>query len=272
MNNTFVSIITVTYNAEKYIEQTMQNVFAQTYSNIEYLIIDGGSTDGTLEIIEKYKPRLAYSVSEKDNGIYDAMNKGIVMAKGKLIGIINASDFYEPDAVETIVKAFLANPKAGIFHGNANVLNSDGSFFKTKCPNLNLTELHKRFSLQHPTFFVLPEVYQKYGKFDTSFRIAADYDFSLRCHLAGVEFCYINKVITNFRQGGVSQNKLKNIAEGRRVLQKNSYSDEEIVPIIKQWRKAAILESIYSPVYLLAKKIIPLSILNKIAKMVSINK
>jgi glycosyltransferase involved in cell wall biosynthesis len=276
MANPLVSIITVTYNAEKFLEQTMQSVFAQAYPNIEYIIIDGSSTDRTLEIITNYALQITKKfqlrwISERDNGIYDAMNKGIALAKGELIGIINADDFYEADAVETVVKVFSENSQAGIFYGNVNLLNPDGTFFKIKKSNPNLDELYKNFSLQHPTFFVKAETYKNHGNFDANFKIAGDYDFSLRCYLAGVEFCYIDKTLTNFRRGGASRNKFSNIVEGKRVLLKNGYT-ENLAPIVRQWKKAAALESIYLPAYLFAKKIIPLSVLNKIANNISINK
>ncbi|MDR0812322.1 MAG: glycosyltransferase [Paludibacter sp.] len=281
MNNPLVSIITVTYNAEKYIAQTMQSVFAQTYPNIEYIIIDGKSTDQTLKIIQgiaapvppkrdKLRNDGFTVVSEKDNGIYDAMNKGIAMAKGELIGIINASDFYEPDAVKTVVNQYNENSDAGVFHGNVNMLNADGSFFKLKKPNPNLDELYKSFSLQHPTFFVTKKTYNRVGVFDTSFRIAADYDFTMRCYRAGVKFCYIDKVITNFRQGGVSQNKMNNIAEGKRLLLKNGYDTETVEIVARAWTKKAQKEKYYNAAYRLVKKILPAQILNKLARNIKI--
>lgn len=101
-----VSIITVVFNGEKYLEQTILSVLNQTYSNIEYIIIDGGSSDATLDIINKYTDKIDYWVSEPDSGIYDAMNKGISLATGQLIGIINSDDWYELDAVEEIVRAY----------------------------------------------------------------------------------------------------------------------------------------------------------------------
>src|SRR5690349_11081866 len=98
-----VSIITIVYNGEKHLEQTIQSVLSQTYSNIEYIIIDGGSVDNSISIIKKYNNRLAYWISEKDSGISDAFNKGIAKARGEIIGLINADDWYETDAVEKVV-------------------------------------------------------------------------------------------------------------------------------------------------------------------------
>ena len=113
-NEPLISIITVVYNGEEYLEQTINSVINQTYKNIEYLIIDGGSTDGTLDIIKKYDNHISYSVSESDKGLYDAMNKGISIANGELIGMINSDDWYELDAVELIVNKYLENPTLNI--------------------------------------------------------------------------------------------------------------------------------------------------------------
>ncbi|MDO4190908.1 MAG: glycosyltransferase, partial [Bacteroidales bacterium] len=120
MNNTpLVSIITVCFNAEKTIEQTIQSVINQTYSNIEYIIIDGKSTDSTLNIVSKYKDNIATIISEPDNGIYDAMNKGIKLSSGELIGIINADDWYEKDAVKIMVNKYLSteNKDNSLYYG-----------------------------------------------------------------------------------------------------------------------------------------------------------
>ena len=272
-----ISIITVTYNAEKYIEQTIRGVLAQTYSNIEYLIIDGDSTDGTIEVISKYKAQITNSlrlfnfISEKDNGLYDAMNKGISMAQGKLIGMVNASDYYEPNAVETIVNAYLQTKNAGIFHGNVNMLNEDGSFFKLKKPDTNLENLHKGMSLQHPTFFVAKSVYEKYGLYDLQYKIAADFDFAIRCHLAGVRFFHIDNVISNFRKGGVSSKREKAAQqECKNVLIQNGYSMITVNAIVKEWRRLSRKNSVYYMSYKILQYILPVSVLNKIAACASV--
>ena len=187
MKQPLISIITVTRNAEKYLEKTIQSVLAQTYQNIEYLIIGGNSTDGTIEIITNYELRITNTlkyfrfVSENDNGLYDAMNKGIRMAKGDLIGMVNAGDFYEPNAVETVVSTYLQHKDTGILYGNINMLNEDGSFFKLKKSDTNLEKLYKGMSLYHPTFFVAKSVYEKHGLYDLQYKIASDFDFVIRC-------------------------------------------------------------------------------------------
>ncbi|GHT54348.1 hypothetical protein AGMMS49982_18910 [Bacteroidia bacterium] len=266
-----VSIITVTYNAQEHLEETMQHVFAQSYPNVEYILIDGGSTDGTVDIIKKHESQLALWRSEKDNGIYDAMNKGIQLAKGELIGLVNAGDYYEPDTVAQMVEAYKQHPECGIFHGDINLLNADGSFFKRKKPNTNLNDLYKGFSLYHPSFFVTNATYQKQGLYDTNFTVIADFDFALRCHLAGVKFCYVPQVISNFRQGGFSSSApIDGKIENRNILLKNGYSENVINSVFRNWESAHRKEKILKTAYELLKKVLPLSILNKLAQHVSL--
>jgi glycosyltransferase involved in cell wall biosynthesis len=271
MNNPLVSIITVTYNAQEYLEQTMQSVFLQTYPLIEYLIIDGSSGDDTVRIIKKYESRLSFWLSEKDNGIYDAMNKGIIRSKGELIGMINAGDYYEPDAVESVVKAYIENKETGIFHGNINMLNKDGSFFKLKKPDTNLSNLYKGISLFHPTFFVANTVYKQHGMYDVRFLISADFDFALRCYLTGVKFLYLDKVIACFRLGGFSSSgDDKGMYESRDILIKNGYSADVADAIFCKWKKIKRKKKLFDTVYKLLKKILPFPVLNKLVNQVSL--
>ena len=271
MNNPLVSIITVTYNAQEYLEQTMQSVFAQTYPNIEYLIIDGGSTDGTISIINGHESKLSLWISEKDNGIYDAMNKGIGKANGELIGMINAGDCYEPNAVEQVVNAYLKSTDCGIFHGNINMLNSDGSFFKLKKPNPDMSELYKGISFFHSTFFVQNSVYKKHGTYDTTFKVSADFDFGLRCYLADIKFGYIDQVLADFRLGGFSSLSGKQgMYECRDILLKNGYEASVVLPIFKKWEKSYKKKRIMDAGYGLLRKILPLSVLNRLSNYMSI--
>ncbi|GHV71561.1 hypothetical protein FACS189420_7080 [Bacteroidia bacterium] len=271
MNNPFVSIITVTYNAQDSLEQTMQSVFSQTYPNIEYILIDGGSTDGTINIIKKYESKISLWVSERDKGIYDAMNKGIRLAKGELIGMINAGDFYEPDAVERMIEAAIQHTDYDIFHGNINLLNEDGSFFKLKKPNTDLSRFYKGMSLFHPTLFVRRSVYKKQkGLYDINFKLAADFDFILRNYLDGTDFYYLDQVIANFKQGGVSvKNKEMVNIECRDILYKNGYKKEIVEPLFKKWnviyRKQRILDTGYAVV----RKLFSDKIANKIASYIT---
>lgn len=200
-NHPLVSIITVVYNGEKTIEQTIMSVLNQSYPNIEYIIIDGKSNDGTMHIISKYKDKIAYVISEKDNGIYDAMNKGIALASGKVIGLLNADDHYELDTIENIIKYY--KPGLVNYYGALRNIDENNNVFINEATN-KLSKLKRGMVVNHPTLFVNSDVYKKLGNFDTDFKIAADWDFTLRCYLHGVQFIKISKVLTNFRIGGVS--------------------------------------------------------------------
>lgn len=214
MDNLLVSIITVSLNSEKYIGKTIESVLMQTYKNIEYIIMDGGSSDATLDIIKEYQNKFdgrLHWFSEKDNGIYDAMNKGIKIAKGSVLGIINSDDWYEEDAVSKAVYEFNKEPDIDITHGKLNIVDKDGNY-KEEMTLLEDPYQHtfdKFMPVCHPSVFVKKEVYREAGLFDLQFAIAADYDFILRCMKKGFKFKYIASVIANYRQGGISNVNLK---------------------------------------------------------------
>lgn len=199
-----VSIITPVYNGEKTIRDTIESVLRQTYKNIEYIVIDGASTDHTMEIVKEYEPlfqgRLK-CVSEKDSGIYNAMNKGIRLSTGQLIGIINSDDFYELDAVETIVSV-MSDDLYQVIYGYLRIMERGGES--------RVTKVHKDSGkmIAHPTCFLTRAVYQKYGMFLEWFRSAADYELMLRLYeKSDVRFILIKSVIANFRTGGVSYSR-----------------------------------------------------------------
>ena len=199
-----ISVITVSYNAVTTIEQTMLSVLNQTYDNVEYIIIDGGSTDGTVDIIKKYADRLAYWVSEPDGGIYDAMNKGIAHATGDLIGIINSDDWYE-NILDKIAELYLAHDKDCIIHGNIRFITEySEKIFK---PNMNLATSYYKPLFFHPTVFVGRHVYERIGTFNCKYKIAADHDFIVRALLHNVDFIYDDEVIANMRDGGEAARK-----------------------------------------------------------------
>lgn len=202
---TKVSIITPCLNSAATISQTIESVLSQTYKNIEYIVVDGGSSDGTLDIIKGYLPRfqgrMKY-VSEKDKGIYDAMNKGIRLSGGELIGIINSDDFYEPDAVETIVSHMSAD-KYQVLYGYCRLLEGNREMGVLKNSHLDL----KNQMIPHPTCFVTRKVYCDFGMFLTVFKIADDYEFMCRLYRSGeVKFIQIKKILANFRTGGACSN------------------------------------------------------------------
>jgi glycosyltransferase involved in cell wall biosynthesis len=247
MNKTYplVSIITVTYNAEKYLEQTILSVVNQTYENIEYIIIDGKSTDKTIDIIEQYSHHIAIWTSESDNGIYDAMNKGIRLSHGEVIGILNAGDFYQLDAVEKIVNAYLDNSKTDIFHGNINYYFENGIFFKEKKANPNISILYKENNIFHPTFFVTKFAYHKNGLFDIQYKIAADMDFAMRNYNKGAHFFYLDEVITNFRMGGASTKQIRlSLRERFEIIRKYGCPTLESGFLKYKWKYQAFVNTI----------------------------
>ncbi len=202
-NQTLVSIITVVYNGAKTLEQTIQSVIKQSYKNIEYIIIDGGSTDGTLDIIKKYEDQITLWVSEPDKGLYDAMNKGIRMASGELIGMINSDDWYELKAVEVVVKSYSNNLDKRIFHGNTYYLQGNLKSLRKFNPS-NFKFLYYGMTYSHPSTFIHKEIYCS-RLYDINFRTIADTHFFLHNfrHKPNV-FHHIDAPVANFRVGGIS--------------------------------------------------------------------
>jgi glycosyltransferase involved in cell wall biosynthesis len=197
-----ITIITVVRNGEKTLEQTIESVINQTYQNIEYIIIDGASTDRTLEIIQKYEGRIDYWISEPDDGIYDGMNKGIALGKGELIGLLNSDDWYESDACALMAVNYL-ELKPDVLFGDMLMLYPAGL---TNLVTVSMPVKKETFAVSyvHPAVFVTVEAYQKYGLFNLQYKISADYDLLLRFFEMGARFSKINGIITNFRTGGLS--------------------------------------------------------------------
>jgi glycosyltransferase involved in cell wall biosynthesis len=221
--NPLVSIITVVFNGAKTLEQTIQSVLGQTYKNIEYIIVDGGSTDGTLDIIQKYEDRIARWVSEPDRGLYDAMNKGIRMATGEIIGIINSDDWYELNAVESIMDAYRKHPEKKVFHGDRYDVSVTGARRIRKFNPSTFKFLYYAMTYNHPTMFVNRNVYKE-TVFNTSLRALSDYQFVLTNFLKNKDlFYYIPQAYVNYRLDGVSgQMRLPSLIREGYVSRKNA--------------------------------------------------
>ena len=199
-----ISIITVVYNGAKTLEQTILSVVNQTYPNIEYIIIDGCSTDGTLDIIKKYENKISQWISEPDKGLYDAMNKGIKKANGELIGMINSDDWYEHNAVELVVNAYNENREKRIFHGDRFDVISDGNKKIRKFNPSRLKFLYYGMTYNHPSMFVHNDVYKK-TLYNASLRALSDYEFVLLNYLENKNaFYYIPIPFVNYRLDGIS--------------------------------------------------------------------
>lgn len=208
-----ISIITVCFNAEQTIQDTIQSVLNQRYPDIEYIIIDGGSTDRTVEVIECYRDKLAYLISETDRGIYDAMNKGIAAATGDIVGILNADDFYVDENVfSTVANVFKEEKVDSIFadlvYVRPNNLNKTVRYYSSK--QFNPDKFSYGWMPAHPTFFVKRSIYHKYGLFKTDYKIAADFELLVRfLYRHRISYYYLNKVLIKMRTGGISTRNLK---------------------------------------------------------------
>ena len=215
-----VSIITVSYNSEDTITETILSVLNQSYDNYEYIIIDGLSTDNTINIAKsfendfKQKKIPYYIISEKDNGIYDAMNKGIKLAKGNLIGIINSDDFYNPYTLERIVN-FYSKVNYDIMFGDLRIFNNNKELIK----KAKLTDSFNTRYWNHPTTFVTAKVYAE--QLYACESIYDDLDFMLKARKKGYKFFVLNEILANFRLGGIS-NKKSLINTIKRLKLKNS--------------------------------------------------
>lgn len=204
------TIITPTYNSAATLPATLASVLTQQGANLEYLIIDGASADGTVEIIKQAASQDSriHWISEPDQGIADAFNKGLRMAGGDWIGIINSDDVYAPGALAAVADTLSRYPDADVIHGDLLRIDEQGKpLFMFKPADLAKTIWHK-MPISHPTTFVKRTAYNRVGEFNRELWIAMDYDMILRLHLAGAKFCYVDRVLAHMRSGGVSDTNL----------------------------------------------------------------
>jgi len=197
-----VSIITIVLNGRSLIRRTLESVIHQTYTNIEYIVIDGGSLDGTQDVLQEYDSRLDLWLSEPDQGISDAFNKGIDRANGQIVGLLNAGDWYEPNAVEQAVNCFRRPATTDIVCGTLQYWR--GSKREYLCPSVPRL-LEKEMTVTHPTCFVRADLYRQQGGFSRDYKYAMDYEFLLRLRLGGAKFQVVNRVLANMRHEGLSE-------------------------------------------------------------------
>jgi len=219
-----VTIITVSLNSEKYIEDAIKSVLFQDYRNIEYWIIDGKSTDSTPMIVQKYLPlfkgRLHF-LSEKDEGIYNAMNKGILKSKGEIIGILNSDDWYEKNIISYIVSKMC---NYDMLHGNMCIVDKDNNKIKIYRHRNKVFWKYISTPFNHPTMFVKKYIYNSIGLFNEEFYTAADYNFMLKFCNSKYKDIYVDRTITNVRAVGItsSAKKVVNPYQIIRVLNENN--------------------------------------------------
>lgn len=222
-----ISIITITYNSEKTLEQTIKSVVDQGYANLEYIIIDGGSKDGTLDIVNKYRDKIAVVVSEKDNGISDAFNKGIKRATGDVIGIINSDDLLAEGALKALSEAFDDNND--VYRGNLLIWDDTNGTQYVNIPTMHFDIKRNLLSVCHPSTFISRKAYDKWGVYNVDMRYMMDADILFRFYRKGATFKHIDRSLAIFRLGGVtSDNWKKKIPEYKKVLKDNGASDWEI--------------------------------------------
>ena len=236
-----VSIITVVYNRADVIRDTIESVLSQTYKNIEYIIIDGASTDGTMDVVNEYKDKISKIISEPDRGLYDAINKGIKEATGDVIGLIHSDDFYLDNLViQRVVDTFKKENKHMLF---ADLLyikgdNKDKVLRYYSAKNFTVKKLKYGFMPPHPTLFVKKEVYEKYGLYKIDYKIAADYEMFVRLLLVNkLSFSYIHLPIVKMRVGGVSsggiRRKIECNIEVLRAIRSNGLKANHLVLLKK---------------------------------------
>lgn len=251
-----ISIITATYNSGKTVGDTLKSVLAQTYHDYELLVVDGASKDNTLEVVKKMEPlfegRMRY-ISEPDKGIYDAMNKGIRMATGEVIGILNSDDFYTSDDALACIAWVLENEKVDAVYGDIHYVNDEDL---KKCVRYYSSKPFRRWMMRlgfmpaHPSFYCRKEVYEKYGAFDAeNYRVAADFENLLRLIFVNkIKTHYISKDFVTMRTGGASSSGLEShkriMRDHLKALKKNGvYSNFFLLGLRYLYKIGEILKS-----------------------------
>ena len=240
-----ISIITITYNSAATIEQTICSVTEQTHPDIEYIIVDGKSSDDTLKIVEKYKGKVAKLLSEKDQGLYDALNKGIAMCTGDVIGILHSDDFYiDSDVIRKYADTFLKTTCDAVYSDLYYVdkTNTDKIIRKWKSGEYTNKSFINGWMPPHPTFFVKKEIYQKFGMFNTDFKSAADYELMLRfIQKNKISLSYLPEYTVKMRMGGKSnvsiQNRVNANLEDRMAWEINGLKPRFYTLYLKPFRK-----------------------------------
>lgn len=238
-----VSVITIAYNSAETIEDTIKSVVSQDYPELEYIIIDGGSTDNTLKIIDRYKDHISNIISEPDKGIYDAMNKGVANATGELVGILNSDDIYADDKVVTDIVNQLGDKDAiyaDLVYVKRDAIDEVTRYWKSG--EYTKGDFVKGWMPPHPTFFVRKRCYDAYGTYDLRLKSAADYECMLRMiHKNNISLAYLPRVITKMRVGGQSNanvnNRVKANQEDRMAWEMNGLKPRFYTLYLKPLRK-----------------------------------
>lgn len=238
-----ISIITICYNSEEHIEECIQSVIAQNYENKEYIVIDGGSEDSTLNIIDKYKEHIDYLVSEPDNGISDAFNKGIKNCTGEIIGILNSDDIMMSEALESVANEYERD--VNVYRGNLLYWDEKTGKKFIQYPNMKFRIPPFNPKVCHGASFITKKTYDQFGGYKEDFDVMMDLDLFLRLFSGNAKFKTINKTIFTFRMGGVSSgSEWKRSRERRRLIIENGGTNFQAFIYVTYWRIRYILKKI----------------------------
>jgi glycosyltransferase involved in cell wall biosynthesis len=238
-----VSIVTVVFNGERYLEDTMKSVIGQDYPHIEYIVVDGGSTDGTLDIIKKYEDKISRWVSEADKGISDAMNKGIKMSSGDIVGIIHSDDFYADRTVlSRVAEVFSRSPEVKALYGIQEYIDpATGKTLLTWGREADPSEIKMRMYIPHPTLFVRREAYDDIGLFRLDYRVAMDYEFAIRLTKYTRPY-FLNYRIACMRDTGTSARHYRQaFRESVRALTAHGYYFAAFLTILRNAAKQILI-------------------------------
>ena len=232
-----ISLITVCYNSEKTIQSTIQSVLYQKYDNIEYIIIDGNSSDGTLSIIDNFKRKIFHVTSENDAGIYDAMNKGVLKSTGDIIGFLHSDDSYpDQNVLSNVIEAFSNNKKIDAVIGDVALFDQNkkmNRYYSGDSFNFDIGIMPP-----HPAVFIKKKCYTQFGLFNKNYRIAADYDFLFRLFkIKNIKYFYSKKILVHMKMGGISnKNFLSKIRLNREIynIHKTHHFPISLINLLKK--------------------------------------
>lgn len=238
-----ISLITIVYNAQDTIQKCIESVIGQNYHDVEYIIVDGGSTDSTLQIINQYRPHIHVLVSEPDQGIYDAMNRGIALATGEIVGTLNADDFFNgPDVLSSVAQVF-SDQDTEIVYGNLEYVNPEGIVIrKWHSGQCGKTSFNWGFMPPHPTFYCKRYLFKKLGFYNLEYGSAGDYELMVRfMHKYRVKSYHLNKVMVKMQIGGVSNKNVMNRVKAwqfdLKAMRKNGIMFPVVAIVLKPLRK-----------------------------------
>lgn len=238
-----ISLVTVTFNAENTIGRCIESVISQDYKNVEYIIIDGGSTDNTIRIIDQYRDHIDHFISGPDKGTYDAMNKGIELACGNIIGTLNADDYFaDSDVLSTVAKTFDCQ-NVDIVYGDLDYVNKQGKVIrKWRSKKYSQGMFNWGWMPPHPTFYCKKEIFNKLGPYSLEYGTAADYDLMVRfIHFRKVKAFHIKKVMIKMEHGGISNksytNRVKALYNDFKIMRNNGILIPIVAIILKPMRK-----------------------------------